>query len=183
MRSRLPSLAAALCAAAALLSPERAGAYERQWHAGVSLGYAALFGDTTSNGFGGGLHLAYGISDSFNLMADLYTTAHPSTDWTLTSLGLGAAYVLDVLQWVPWAGVEVGPAVLGSTDKGCGASGPEPCAAPRFDVAIPFGLDYRISRSFTVGVTGHFQVLVPGPLNPPWMTLGAFARAEYVWGY
>ena len=49
--------------AAALLCGGRAAAYEKQWHVGADLGYAALFGGTTSHGFGGGLHLAYGVTD------------------------------------------------------------------------------------------------------------------------
>ena len=63
----------------------------------------------------------------------------------------------------------------------CGVSIAAPCKAFRFNVAVPFGLDYQISRSFSVGLGGRFQVLLLGPT--PWETLGVFARAEYVWGY
>lgn len=89
--------------------------------------------------------------------------------------------MLDVLRWVPWAGAEVGPAALVSTDSKCGASTAEPCGAFRINLAIPFGLDYQITRSFSVGAMGRFQVLLLGP--SPWMTIGAFARAQYIWGY
>jgi hypothetical protein len=181
LRHRLAVLPALALGAAALLSPGRAAAYEHQWHAGASFGYAALFGDTTSHGFGGGLHLTYGVNDTVNLLAEIDATTHFSPRFTVVSGGLGAAYVFDVLQWVPWAGAEIGPAGLLSTDPTCGMTGAAPCKAFRFDVAVPFGLDYQISRSFTVGVGGRFQLLLLGPT--PWETLGVFARAEYVWGY
>jgi hypothetical protein len=95
--------------------------------------------------------------------------------------GFGAAYTLDVAQFVPWAGLEVGPAGLISTDPKCGLAVAEPCTAFRFNVAIPFGIDYQVSRSFNVGLGGRFQLLLLG--STPWETLGVFARAEYVWGY
>ena len=38
-----------------------------------------------------------------------------------------------------------------------------------------------VSRRFSVGVAGRFQLLLLG--ESPWMLLGAFARAEYVWGF
>lgn len=168
--------------AAALLAPARAAAFEHQWHFGGSFGYAALFAPTKDNGFGGGLHLAYGINDTFNLLADVDATAHPYAQWTVVSGGFGAAYVVDVLQWVPWVGAEVGPAAIVSTDPKCGLATLEPCAAFRINLALPFGVDYQINRSFAVGVGGRFQVLLLGETQP-WMTLGVFARAEYTWGY
>jgi hypothetical protein len=167
--------------AAALLAPAPAAAYEHQWHAGGSFGYAGLFGAETSQGFGGGAHLAYGVNDAINLLAEIDATAYPSSKWTVVSCGFGATYVLDVLQWVPWAGAEVGPAGLFSFDPKCGALATEPCSAFRINLAIPFGLDYQISRSFNVGVGGRFQVLVLG--GSPRETLAVGARAEYVWGY
>jgi hypothetical protein len=179
---RLLAAVSALAAGAALLLGTRpALAYERQWHAGMSFGYAALFGASTWHGFGGGLHLAYGVNDMVNLLAEIDATAHPYGQWTVVSGGLGAAYVLDVLRWVPWAGAEIGPAGLISTDPKCGIAILEPCRAFRFNIAIPFGLDYQVSRSFNVGLGGRFQVLLLGA--QPWETLGVFARAEYVWGY
>jgi hypothetical protein len=174
----LPGL---VLAAAALLAPGRAAAYERQWHFGASFGYDALFGGSTAHGFGGGVHLAYGLNDMFNLIAEIDATAHPTGPWTVVSGAVGAAYVLDVLQWVPWVGAEVGPAALVALDSKCGLSTLEPCAAFRVNLAIPFGIDYQVSRSFNIGLSGRFQLLLLG--STPWETLGGFARAEYVWGY
>jgi hypothetical protein len=177
----LPALPALALGAAGLLSSGRALAYEHQWHFGGSFGYTALFGASTTNGFGGGLHLAYGVNDSINLIAEIDATAHPVAHWTVVSGAVGAAYVLDVLQWVPWAGAEVGPAGLVSIDPKCGLAIAEPCSTFRLNLAIPFGLDYQVTRSFSIGVAGRFQLLLLG--STPWETLGGFARAEYVWGY
>jgi hypothetical protein len=159
----------------------RAEAYDKQFHFGASFGYAALFGDQTSNGFGGGLHFAYGVNDYINLMAEVDVTAHPSPRWTVISSGFGAAYVLDVLRWVPWIGLEVGPAGIVSFDPQCGAPTTEPCTGFRIAGAIPFGLDFQVTRSFAVGIEGRFQLLLLG--SSPWETMGGFAKAEYTWGY
>jgi hypothetical protein len=176
LRRLLAALPALALGAAAWLASGSAAAYEHQWHAGASFGYSALFADQTYNGFGGGLHLTYGANDTVNLLAEIEATYYPGK-WSVVSGGLGAAYVLDVLQWVPWGGIEVGPAGLLSLDPKCGTA----CTAFRFSAAIPFGLDYQISRSFTVGLGGRFQVLLLGAT--PWETLTVAARAEYVWGY
>ena len=150
---------------------------------GASFGYAALFGDQTSHGLGGGLHLSYGVAALVNLLAGIEPRRLPVQSIAgevEVSSRLGAAYVLDVLQFVPWAGAEIGPAGLVSMDPTCGPA-TEACSAFRVSLAIPFGLDYQVSRSFTVGLGGRFQVLLLGAT--PWETLGVFARAEYVWGY
>ncbi len=176
----LAALVGLAMSAAGLLAPGRAAADEHEWHAGLGFGYASLSGATNSNGFGGGLHLAYGLDDTWNLIGDVDATAHPSSQWTVVSGGIGAAYVIDVLRWVPWIGAELGPAAVVSTDPQCGLASLEPCASFRLGLAIPFGLDYRISKSFSVGAGGRFEMLVLGPT--PWTLLGVFARAEYTWG-
>ncbi len=170
------------CAAATSLVAARADAYEHQYHFGASFGYDALFSVSTPHGFGGGIHFAYGVNDYINLIAEADATAHPGGQYTIVSGGFGAAYVLDVLRWVPWFGLEVGPAGLISLDPKCGpVATTEACTAFRVNVAVPFGLDFQVTRSFAVGVAGRFQLLF---LNQaPWETLGVFARAEYVWGY
>ncbi len=175
--------AAAACAAALVLAPSRASAYEHQWHVGGSFGYAVLLDGSTWNGFGGGAHVAYGINDTFNLMAQIDVTDHPAGHWLLVSGGVGAAYVVDVLQWVPYIGALVGPVGLISTDKNCGLSTVEVCHVLRFNLEVPFGIDYQVSRSFSVGLASRFQLVMPGPTPTPWPVLTAAVRAEYTWGY
>jgi hypothetical protein len=181
VRQRLAGVVGVAALVVGLTAERSAHAFEKQFHLGASFGYAGLFGDTFANGFGGGVHFAYGVNDYINLMAEVDATAHPSSQYTVVTSGFGASYVLDVLRWVPWAGLEVGPAALVSFDPKCGAATTEPCAGFRLNGAIPFGLDYQVSRSFAVGVMGRFQILLLG--GAPQETLGAFARAEYTWGY
>jgi hypothetical protein len=180
---RLPRLLGALAFGAALLAPRAARAFEHQWRAGANFGWSALLGATTSHGFGGGLNLTYGINDTFNLLAEINATAHPYAQWSIVSGAVGGAYVVDVGQWVPWVGAAVGPAGFLNTDPQCGLAVAQPCTAMRLNLEIPFGLDYQISRRFSVGVTGRFQLLLLGYSGwAPWETLGAFAHAEYTWG-
>lgn len=179
---RRPRLTASLlAAAAALVTTAHAEADEpARWHAGASFGFAQLWGGPTSAGFGGGIHLTYALNDMFNLLSALDATAHPYGQWLIVSGGLGAAYVVDVGQWIPHIGAIAGPAALMSTDPLCGAAISEPCRALRLNLEIPYGLDYRISRHLAVGLAGRFQLLLLG--EQPWMTLGIYAKAEYTWG-
>src|SRR3954451_19175638 len=134
------------CAVLVTVFAARAQAFERQWHAGVDAGYATLFVDEGS-GFGGGAHLAYGLSDAFNAMVELDLTRHPSAHYTFDdgaggpttsrevttvwSGAVGAAYTLDVTQWVPYAGLLAAAYHL---------TGDEAKTAPGFQIAL--GLDY-----------------------------------------
>ncbi len=176
MSKPLPALA---LAAAALALAGRAAAADPPWHVGLSLGYAALLGGSTWNGFSGAAHLGYAINDTFMLIAQVEAADHPSAGVTLVSGGVGATYLLDVLEWVPWAGAEVGPAAFVG-GAACGTTLGEACPSLRLDLAVPFGLDYRVSKSFTVGLGGRYQMLVLGASM--WSALSVGAQAEYVWG-
>lgn len=181
-RAHALALLAAL-AAVPLLSPSRAEAFERQWHAGADLGYTALLfnGGITQHGFGGGLHLGYGINDTWNLLAEVNTSFHPSGGWLLAGGGVGAAYVVDILQWVPYVGGVVGAYDVASTGKQCGTRNHAACHSVWANLEIPFGIDYTLSRSFSLGLGGRYQLLLSNvsPLN----AISAFARVEYLWGY
>jgi hypothetical protein len=74
-------------------------------------------------------------------------------------------------------GLEAGGAGVIVAGAGCAAG----CSAAKLDLALPFGADYQVSRSFTVGAAGRFQVLLLDGAPTP--MLGAFARAQYTWGY
>jgi opacity protein-like surface antigen len=172
-------LALAAFVALGCLAPSEAQAYERQWHAGVSLGYG-LFGDGGASGLGGGLHLTYGLSDAFNAMAEVDATYHPGSERVLASGAVGASYVIDVLRWVPYVGLMAG--VYEDIFTGpC----PAPCSAvdTRFGLSVPVGLDYQLSRSVAVGVQGRYHLLLTGGSSGVTSALTAFARVEYLWGY
>jgi hypothetical protein len=184
MRIRLASLvvSAAFALTVGLFSA-RAVAYERQWHAGIGLGYGLLADDPVAHGFGGGLHLTYGLTDAFNAMVEVDLTGHPGDNLLIASGSIGVGYAFDVLQWVPYVGLMVGGYDLWSIADECGADveGIPPCHRGRIGGSIPFGLDYQLSRSFAVGAQGRVHLLLLG--DSPVMYVTAFARAEVLWGY
>ena len=157
-----------------------AGAEERTWHLGGSVGFAHLWGGPTSPGFGVGVHGAYGINDIFRLVAAFDASAQPSSRWVVLSGGVGATYMMDVGPVIPYAGALVGPAGLVSVNPNCGVSIVEPCRAFRVNLEIPFGIDYALTKRFSVGVGGRLQVLLLG--ERPWLAMGVVGRAEVVWG-
>jgi hypothetical protein len=183
MRSRPALLSAAVAAAlAALLAPSRADAFERQWHVGAGFGYALLANPGTYAGFGGRLHLAYGLTDAINALVEFDMASHPSGD--LMSLGgsAGITYVVDVLQWVPYLGMEVGgyDFLLAGT---CDGAGEPSCRRGKIGGGIPFGIDYMVTRSFAIGAAGKYTFLLPGEDANYDSYLTMYARAELIWGY
>jgi len=186
-RSRAPLILASVLSVVAF-SP-LAEAYERQWHVGGGLGYSLLLNGgsvpttaTSLHGLGATLHGTYGLTDAFNLMVQVDGSIAPGpTPVLLAGGGAGIGYVIDVLRWVPWAGVMVGGYAVSAFDP-CGAAG-ETCTSGRLGLSIPFGLDYQVSRSFTLGASGRYGVLLLGPKGGVDQMIGAYLRAEYVWGY
>jgi hypothetical protein len=155
----------------AFATAPRAQAFERQWHAGIDAGYAALF-DDTSSGFGGGAHLAYGLTDAFNGVVEVDVTRHPSMGTTVFSTGAGVVYTFDVARAVPYAGV------LGSGYK---LAGDLSKWAPGFQLAL--GLDYQLERNWGIGVEARWHTIFA---SDPVGTAGymtTFLKAEYRWGF
>jgi hypothetical protein len=178
-RCRAAVVCVSLCA---LLAPRQSRAFERQWHAGANAGYAALLlpSGAALHGFGGGLHLTYGISDTLNLLVLADASVHPATTYKakpvdgvmLAGGAVGIGYVFDVLQWVPYVGVAAGGYyAVSPTNSG-----------PRLGLELPFGLDYQFSRSFALGVAGQYRLLL---LDPAGVTqrFSAYLRGEYIWGF
>ncbi|APR75306.1 Hypothetical protein A7982_00652 [Minicystis rosea] len=116
------------------------------------------------------------MRDFLDVVASADVTYHPSSKVVIPTFTAGVRFVFDVLQVVPHIGVLAGVADQAVT-SGCLGS----CNAARLDIAIPFGVDYQLSRSFTIGAAGRFQMLLLNGSATP--MLGAFARAQYVWGY
>jgi hypothetical protein len=181
---RLRRLLMALTALVGLvLSTSSASAFERQWRSGVSLGYAYFsnVGDETRHGFGGGLHLTYGLSDAWNASITADTTYHPSGDALIVGGAAGVSYVVDILQVVPHVGILLGPYDVWRVGGACGVLDAPPCHRFSLGASIPFGLDYTVSRSFAVGIGGRYHLLIAADGVATMMT--AFARAEITWGY
>jgi hypothetical protein len=175
-------------AGVALAYAAGAGAVEREHHLGVDAGYAMLVvadKSTPDVGAGVGVHWTYGLSDAFNVIAEggwsLLAIGEkaqgPSTPRTrpasITSAEVGVAYVFDVLQWVPWIGLLAGGyAFTGGTING---------ARILPGAAVGLGLDYRLSRSWAVGVSAHQHAFTDASTYPSFTQF--FARFEYTWGW
>jgi Outer membrane protein beta-barrel domain len=163
----------ALCAAS-----RSANAFEREWHLGGGGGIANGTGLSMSPALSA--YAAYGLSDVFDARLELTARGyhyHAGDEQNPNALSamVGVAYKLDVLRWVPWAGVYAG--YLGFLDA--------PRAGltfKRHDAALGLGLglDYGISRKLGVGVTLRFDnALVDANAR----TFDALLRAEYRWGW
>ena len=167
----------------AWLWPRReARAFERQWHVGVDGGYAVIF-DQGVSGFGGGVHGAYGLTDSFNAMVEIDVTRHPGAFHmersgdvaemysleTIASGAAGIAYTIDVARAVPYVGALVGGYKLGDLSL-----------APGGQLAL--GLDYQLERNWAVGAQLRFHMIFDRRAGDlPYAT--TFLRVEYLWGF
>jgi len=181
-----------LAVTAALFAPittaATAAAVEHEHHLGIGLGGAALKVDDKSGmmvGAGGAAHYAYGVTDAFNFVAE-YSSAivaldakldNPTTPHTrpstIDTAGVGAAYVFDVLRWVPYATLLASGSLLhgGTLDKTLVTGG----------VQIGLGLDYKFNFSWAAGVAyRQHMFLTKMSTYPSYSQL--FFRVEYAWG-
>lgn len=153
-----------------------AAAFERQWHLGGGAGVSKGNGLSLSPAVG--LYAAYGISDVFDVRLELTARGyHWGADQNPNALSglVGLAYKLDVLSWVPWAGVYAGYQAFDA----------EPRAELSFErhdavLGLGLGLDYGWSRSFGLGLTLHFDNALR---RADATTFDALLRAEYRWGW
>jgi hypothetical protein len=182
---RALAAAAVVLASTALAVPARA--VEHEQHLGVDLGGSLLvIGGKSTNDLGGTAmaHYTYGLSDAFDLMfegayslvavgqtAEGAKTPQTYPAW-IANANVGIGYVLDVLTWVPYAGILVGGyGLAGGTIHGLKAM-------PGVEIAV--GLDYRLAPSFSVGVALRQHFLSETDTYPSFTQL--LARFEYVWG-
>lgn len=170
----------------ALASP--AFAVERENHLGVDLGGSALvIADKSSPDIGPsfGAHWAYGLTDAFNLMVEGAWSVASLRDkpganvpndrpaW-LANADVGVGYVLDVLQWVPYAGLLVGGEAMSGGTLTRGKLLP--------NAVIALGLDYRLTPRLAVGAALRQQFVAIDVSTYPSFTQ-AFGRLEYTWGW
>ena len=153
-----------------------AAAFEREWHLGAAAGVSDGKGLGLSPALGA--YAAYGLSDTFDARLELTARGYhigAAENPNALSAMLGVAYKLDVLRWVPWAGVYAG--YLGFLDQ------------PRTDLTfkrhdaalgLGLGLDYAFTRKFGAGVTLRYDDAL-GRANTS--TFDALLRAEYRWGW
>lgn len=178
VRSRVAIPLSILAALGPLLVSAEAEAFEKQWHAGADLGMAAVsYNGSIFGGYGAGAHATYGLTDTFNAMLELSGSTHPVyigyPSLTVASGAVGVGYTLDVMRWVPYAGLLVG----GYHFRGANLL--EPQWKLGFQFAL--GLDYAISRSWAVGLQVRYHTFSDDPLSAHYLT--TFGRVEYMWGW
>lgn len=179
--------ASAILAVAALLvtsfiSERHARAVEQQWHVGADVGGSGLdVGSTLHVGVGFGLDATYGLTDQFNLVAEVQTSrllpgSNPDVPHSrpsgLSSGAIGATYVLDVLRWVPYGGVLLGGDLL--------SGGVLPDAKGLATAQLAVGLDYQLDRTWSVGIAAREHFYATSTYSS-FTTL--FLRVEYAWGW
>jgi hypothetical protein len=178
MKTRLHRtwLGPALVASALLLFPETARAFEREWHLGAGAGAVIPSGDYEL-GPALGLYAAYGISDVFDVRLELAGSRHGIEQGDAVNVlsgALGLVYKIDIIEWVPWAGVTGGYYI----------SIPRPldeAGLPRasFSGGVTAGVDYALTRSVGLGASFREDFLVGEGTN---VTL-LFLRGEYRFGW
>ena len=157
-------------------APRAAMAFEREWHLGAGAGVSDGHGLSLSPALSA--YAAYGLSDVFDVRAEVtargYHVGSEQNPHAISAMA-GVTYKLDVLRWVPWAGVYAG--YLGFLEPPRGD-----LVFKQHDVALGLGLglDYGISRSLGVGVTCRFDNALASQNAS---AFDALFRAEYRWGW
>lgn len=162
--------------------PRTASAYEEQWHFGGGIGAAKFVGTDYGTAPMLGLHVAYDVSDMFDLRLELGAAEHEvvaERPTRLYSASAGIVYKLDVLEWVPYFGI------LGGYYAFTGGPWPGHLKQRELGASIPLGLDYTLSRRFGLGAQLSYHGFQSDPLggvgDAPYFT--ALLRAEYRHGW
>ncbi len=182
------ALRSAVFLALSLVAPP-AAAIEGQHHLGLAPTLSILKVDsksTASVGGGGALHYTYGLSDQWNFTAEASSAvvamnqrkdnadSPPDRPATVSQVSVGTSYVVDILQWVPYIGLQGGVYPL------TGGTLPDPLFIA--GAAVSVGIDYQLSRSFAVGIGGRQHFLLSKiDTYPSYTTVGL--RFELMWGY
>lgn len=143
MGRTLPALLLA-CLACAWSTPARA--YEDQASFGVAAGYRLAASDLPQHGLTLGVNAGLGLDDIWTLRLRGGYSEHPAAGGYPTGHLVDGAveliYMLDVLQWVPYAGLGAGALWLRRNgDDALGVS-----------VHVVAGLDYLYSRRWVFGL-------------------------------
>jgi hypothetical protein len=147
----------------------RARAYEEQLGLDLALGYARLTHSETlspdvltpgsalpSNLAALDVGVALGVSDWLVLRGALGYGLLLEEKMSTRQLGrvrIEGAYLVDIVEWVPFLGLGTGLWLLEDPDGG---------VLPRGDVHLVVGLDYLATRSWTVGLDVRVGFLMGG---------------------
>ncbi len=187
-RPRKQSIAAILTGVVVLGCAGSAHAVEHEHRFGIGPSYAALKVDdksTMSTGVGTALHYTYGATDMFDVLAEASWTdvaLHQDQDnkdsprtrpSQVSSLALGAAYVVDVALFTPYLGVMGGGTTLagGTLEQNITlASG-----------ILAAGVDYRFLKYLSVGLAYRQYMFAARSSTYPSYSLFT-AHLEYAFG-
>jgi hypothetical protein len=179
----------AIAASALLFATSPASAIERQHHFGIDPAIGILDikdKSTLSVGAGAGMHYAYGLTDQLNITADASSvivaadqkqddpTSPRNRPANVHNLSAGVGYVIDVLRWVPYIGVQAGGYLLN------GGTMADPLFI--FGGSAQLGLDYQVTRQLAIGIGGRQHLLLTKLSTYPSYTT-VVLRLEYMWGY
>lgn len=141
-RARIVSYALGVLLAAAL--PSSARAYEDQLGLGVGAGYAyATREDSSHHGAFVNLEASLGLSSTWSVRGLLGFGHHPQKPRLSEGvLGLEALYLVDVLEFVPYAGIGVDGLLSTPRTHAQIAIGAHPV----------LGIDWLLDRSFLLGL-------------------------------
>jgi opacity protein-like surface antigen len=177
-----------------------AEAQERRLRVGAGTGIFAIDkGPARATSLGAEVSAAYGITDQFDLMAEVsyapYQLHIPAPDpcpdppapcevlrypYTVSQVtgAVGISYVLDVARWSPYGGVLVGGSHLaggsGALSSIAGARGRE----NHFDLVAALGLDHRLTDRWLAGLALRYHLAPPGGSTK---TTQILLRIEFAW--
>ena len=158
-----------------------ASALEDQWHLGAGAGAGAFAEEDATLGPLFGLYSAYGLNDMFDARLEALIGVHERHHerFSISGLSAGLSYKVDVIEWIPYFGVQFGVYHLGGSER------PAALGRNELGMSVDLGLDYALSRSVGLGAQVRFHGFLGDPLaslgDAPY--LSALLRAEYRWGW
>lgn len=177
-----PALRATLLVAAGLSLAAPVTAVENEWRAGAGLGVAGFLEDRTDPGPLGGAHLGYGLTDVLDLRLELLGSSHGTVGErrvSLFSATTGVSARLEVIEWVPWVGIQGG--VYGFF----GGLEPTGLARTQVGASLDAGVDYTLTRTLGAGVEVRYHALLGDPPSSigdaPLLTV--LLHLELRWGW
>jgi hypothetical protein len=183
-RSKARAWALLLGVAGLSVSPCALG---QDWHTGVRAGVGVLSGRP---GPLIGAHGAYGFGDMFDAIVEVSGSHHyGASDYPpcvnkvracasgtdVFSASAGAAYKIDVFEWIPYVGL-----LAGYYDY-AGAPGIHGEHGSRFGASVQIGVDYLLMRELALGAEIRWHASFEDGFSLP--LFGATLGAEYRWGW
>ena len=158
-----------------VVHPREAGAVEREWFVGGTVGYA--FTDVSRYRWYDGAmafgQARYGVTDALNLDFELKGAYYPKGSLFVPGALAGMTYVIDITRFVPEIGALAGVADFwtvscGATANADGSAAPplHPCGHdPRPELVIPAGFELRITDHFVFGAQFRYAFVFVGDIT------------------